>query len=106
MNTIMTGLGHRVDFVESGEAVVDAAARGVYDAVLMDVTLAGLDGIEATRRIRALPGKVGQVPVVGISGRTGSGDEAAARSAGMNFYFIKPVSPRKLAEALAAVTAL
>ena len=86
--------------------MVDAAARGVYDAVLMDVTLAGLDGIEATRRIRALPGKVSQVPVVGISGRTGSGDEVAARSAGMNFYFIKPVSPRKLAEALAAVTAL
>src|SRR5450755_314286 len=47
MNTIITELGHRVDFVETGEAAVEAAARGGYDAVLMDVTLAGLDGIEA-----------------------------------------------------------
>ena len=64
MNTILTELGHRVDFVESGEAAVDAVSRGSYDAVLMDVMLAGLDGIAATRRIRALPGKA----------RAGAGD--------------------------------
>ena len=103
MNTILSELGHRVDFVESGEAAVQAAARGGYDAVLMDVTLAGIDGVEATRRIRALPGKAGQVPVIGISGRSESGDEAAARAAGMNFYFAKPVSPGKLAQALATL---
>ncbi len=101
MNTILRELGHRVDFVESGEAAVKAAERGGYDAVLMDITLAGLDGLEATRRIRALAGKSGQVPVIGISGRTGSGDEGVARAAGMNFYFTKPVSPSKLAQALA-----
>ena len=83
---------------------MQAAARGGYDAGLMDVTLAGLDGIEATRRIRALPGKAGQVPVIGISGRTESGDEAAARAAGMNFYFSKPVGPGKLAQALATLS--
>ncbi len=103
MNTILSELGHRVDFVKSGEAAVQSATRGGYDAVLMDITLSGLDGIEATRRIRALPGKAGQVPVIGISGRTESGDEATARSAGMNFYFSKPVSPGKLAQALATV---
>jgi CheY-like chemotaxis protein/nitrogen-specific signal transduction histidine kinase len=101
MNTILRELGHRVDFVETGEAAVKAAERGGYDAVLMDITLSGLDGIEATRRIRALPGKVGKVTVIGISGRTESGDESAARAAGMNFYFGKPVSPGKLAQALA-----
>ncbi|MFN3655786.1 MAG: ATP-binding protein [Pseudolabrys sp.] len=100
MNTILSELGHRVDFVESGEAAVQAAARGGYDAVLMDVMLAGLDGVEATRRIRALPGRAGQMPVIGISGRTEHGDEEAARAAGMNFYFTKPVSPGKLAQAL------
>ena len=103
MNTILSELGHRVDFVKSGEAAVQGAVRGGYDAVLMDITLSGLDGIEASRRIRALPGKAGQVPVIGISGRTESGDEAAARSAGMNFYFSKPVSPGKLAQALATI---
>lgn len=103
MNTILGGLGHRVDFVESGEAAVQAAARGAYDAVLMDVTLPGLDGLEATRRIRALHGKAGQVPVICISGRAGSGEEADARVAGMNFYLVKPVSPGKLAHVLAAI---
>ncbi|HMA56577.1 MAG TPA: ATP-binding protein [Pseudolabrys sp.] len=101
MNTILRELGHRVDFAETGEAVVAAVERGGYDAVLMDVMLTGLNGIEAARRVRALSGKAGQTPIIGISGRGESGDEAIARAAGMNFYFVKPVSPRKLAQALA-----
>ncbi len=101
MNTILRELGHRVDFVETGEAAVDAAARGSYEALLMDITLPGLDGVEATRRIRALPGKAGQVPIIGISGHSDAADEVTARAAGMNFYFVKPVSPAKLAQALA-----
>lgn len=103
MNTIITELGHRIDFVESGEAAVEAAGRGGYDALLIDITLSGFDGIEATRRIRNLLGKAGQVTVIGISGRGDSTTEQAARAAGMNFYFAKPVSPAKLAEALAMV---
>jgi CheY-like chemotaxis protein len=103
MNTILTELGHRVDFVETGEAALRAATRGGYDAVLMDVMLPGFGGVEATRRIRALPGKAGQVPVIGISGRGEAVSEEAARAAGMNFYFTKPVSPGKLAQTLASV---
>lgn len=101
MNTILGELGHRVAFVESGEAV-DAVSRGSYDAVLMDVTLAGLDGIAATRRIRALPGNAGRMPVIGISGRGGDDEEAAARAAGMSDYLTKPVSPARLAKAISA----
>jgi len=101
MNTILGELGHRVDFAETGEAVIAAVERGNYDVVLMDVTLGGTSGIEAARRIRALPGMVGRTPIIGISGRGESSDEAAAGTAGMNFYFVKPVSPRKLAQALA-----
>jgi two-component system, sensor histidine kinase len=103
MNTILRELGHRTDFVETGEAVVAAVARGDYDAVLMDVVLSGLSGIEATQRIRALPGNAGKTPVIGISGRSERGDEQAARAAGMNAYLVKPVSPAKLAQTLAAV---
>ncbi len=85
LNTILTELGHRADFVGSGEAAVEAVARG-YDVVLMDVTLSGLDGLEATRRIRALPAPLAQTPMIGISGRSEPGDEAAARAAGMDVY--------------------
>jgi CheY-like chemotaxis protein len=105
MNTILRELGHRVDFVETGEAAVAAAARGGYDAVLMDITLGGLNGVEATQRIRALPGSAGKTPVIGISGRSERGNEQAARAAGMNVYFVKPVSPAKLAQALAGLVA-
>jgi CheY-like chemotaxis protein len=97
LNTILTELGHRVDFVGTGEGAVETVAAGAHDMVLMDVTLPGIDGIEATRRIRALAGDVARTPIVGISGRATPGDEAAARAAGMNAYLVKPLSPSALA---------
>jgi two-component system, sensor histidine kinase len=100
LSTILSELGHRTDFVSSGEAAVAAVARGKYDAVLMDVTLSGLDGLEATRRIRAISGRHGQIPVIGLSALSGAQDEARARGAGMTAYLAKPVSPATLAETL------
>jgi CheY-like chemotaxis protein len=100
LNTILTELGHRADFVGSGEEAVEAVKRG-YDVVLMDVTLPGIDGLEATRRIRALAGAAGRTSIVGISGRTETGDEEAARAAGMNSYLRKPISPSALSVAIA-----
>jgi len=104
LNTILTDLGHRADFVGSGEEAIAAVPRG-YDAVLMDITLPGIDGLEATRRIRALPGAAALTPIIGISGRSEAGDEQAARAAGMDSYLRKPVSPSALSGALAAVSA-
>ena len=103
MNAILTELGHRVDFAGSGETAVEAVLRGGPDVVLIDITLAGMDGFEATRRIRALPGTAATMPVIGISGRTGARDADAAIAAGMNAYLTKPVSPRVLADTLASV---
>ncbi len=100
MKTIVTELGHAIDFAENGESAVTAAARKAYDAVLIDVTLPRVDGIEATRRIRALPGKAGRVKIIGISGRGDAVTEQAALAAGMNHYFVKPISPSRLAVAL------
>lgn len=104
LNTILTELGHSADFVGSGEEALAAVPRG-YDAILMDITLPGIDGVEATRRIRALGADVGRTPIVGITGRGESGAEDAARAAGVNFYLRKPVSPSALSEALTAVVA-
>jgi CheY-like chemotaxis protein len=101
LNTILTELGQRVDFVESGEQAVAALAGG-YDAILMDVTLTGIDGLEATRRIRALGGKLGATPIIGISGHSEPGDREAALTAGMNAYLHKPLSPSMLREAIVA----
>jgi two-component system, sensor histidine kinase len=69
----------------------------------MDVTLPDIDGIEATRRIRALADPVGRVPIVGVSGRGNAADEVAARAAGMNGYLAKPLSPSALTRVLGSV---
>ncbi len=101
LNTILTEFGHRADFVGSGEAAAEAAARGGYDLVLMDVTLAGIDGLEATKRIRALPGRAGRIPVIGISALGSADDRKRAAAAGMSAYLVKPVTPAALAEVMA-----
>jgi two-component system, sensor histidine kinase len=102
LNTILTELGHRADFVGTGEEAVDTVQRG-YDVVLMDVKLPDIDGLETTRRIRALAGPHARTPIIGISGRTEIGDEVAGRTAGMNAYLRKPISPSALAEAFSAL---
>jgi CheY-like chemotaxis protein len=104
LNTILTELGHKVDFAASGESAVEAVVRGGYDLVLMDVILPDVDGIDATRRIRALAGAAARTPIIGISGRAAPGDEATARAAGMDAYVTKPLSPSRLAEVIAATT--
>jgi CheY-like chemotaxis protein/nitrogen-specific signal transduction histidine kinase len=100
LNVVLGELGHRVDFVASGEEAVAAAARGGHDAVLMDIALGGIDGFEATRRIRALASPQGAVPVIGVSGGSGDGDPARAAAAGMDAYLRKPASPAALQAAL------
>jgi two-component system, sensor histidine kinase len=101
-NAMLTPLGHSLQFVGSGEAAVSAAGGGGFDLVLMDVTLPGVDGLEAARRIRALKGPANATPIIGVSGRAGDEEERKALSAGMDAYLVKPVTPAALVAALAA----
>jgi CheY-like chemotaxis protein len=98
LNAILTELGHQAEFVGQGEAAPARLALGDFDAVLMDMVLPGIDGVEAIARIRALQPPLGRIPIIGISGR--SEDEAASRAAGADMFLVKPVSPRALATAL------
>jgi CheY-like chemotaxis protein len=98
LNTILTELGHQAEFVGRGEDAVKRIAQGGFDAVLMDMVLPGISGIEAIGRIRALGAPAGRIAIIGVSGR--SDDEAASRAAGGDAFLVKPVSPRALATAL------
>jgi two-component system, sensor histidine kinase len=98
LNTILNELGHQAEFVGRGEAAAERIAQGGFDAVLMDMVLEGIDGIETIRRIRALKSPYGRIPIIGVSGR--DDDEAASREAGADAFLLKPVSPRALAAAL------
>jgi CheY-like chemotaxis protein len=102
LNTILNELGHQAEFIGRGEAAAERIAQGGFDAVLMDMVLPGIDGIEAIRRIRALAAPSGQIPIIGVSGR--DDDEAASRAAGADAFLLKPVSPRALATALLQAT--
>jgi CheY-like chemotaxis protein len=102
LNTILTELGHHAEFIGRGEDAVERIAAGEFDAVLMDMVLPGIDGIEAIRRIRSLNSPLGRIAIIGVSGR--GDDEAASRAAGADAFLVKPVSPRSLATALLEAT--
>jgi CheY-like chemotaxis protein/nitrogen-specific signal transduction histidine kinase len=102
LNAVLTELGHQAEFVGRGEDAPDRILQGSFDAVLMDMVLPGIDGIEAIRRIRALGPPFGAIAIIGVSGR--SDDEAAARGAGADAFLVKPVSPRALAIVLLEAT--
>jgi CheY-like chemotaxis protein len=102
LNAILTELGHSAEFIGRGEAAAERIAEGAFDAVLMDMVLPGIDGIEAIRRIRALGPPSGRIAIIGVSGR--DDDEAASRAAGADAFLVKPVSPRALATALLEAT--
>jgi two-component system, sensor histidine kinase len=102
LNTILTELGHQAEFIGRGEAVIERIEQGGFDAVLMDMVLPGIDGVEAIRRIRTLGVPLGCIAIIGVSGR--GEDEARCRTAGADAFLLKPVSPRALATALLEAT--
>jgi CheY-like chemotaxis protein/nitrogen-specific signal transduction histidine kinase len=107
LNAVLTELGHQTEFIGRGEFAAERVMQGVaqgggFDAVLMDMVLPGISGIEAIRRIRALEAPLGNIAIVGVSGR--DDDEVASRAAGADAFLLKPVSPRALATVLLEAT--
>jgi CheY-like chemotaxis protein len=96
--------GHTCTFAEDGEKAVALAAQGGFDVVLMDVQMPVIDGMEATRRIRALGTAVARVPVIAVTANAMSGDREKYLAAGMDGYVSKPITIAALAEALETAT--
>jgi PAS domain S-box-containing protein len=93
-------LGYRPVVVTSGRQAVASVLAGGFEVVLMDVHMPDLDGLEASRRIRA-SGTDGDRPwIVALTASVSAADQAAARKAGMNDYLSKPFSARALAAVL------
>jgi PAS domain S-box-containing protein len=86
---------------DSGEAAVAAAASGDFAAILMDVRMPGMDGLEATRRIRALGGSCSQVPIVALTAQVFTEQIEACRAAGMDTHVAKPFTLDTLLGAIA-----
>jgi PAS domain S-box-containing protein len=103
--TILERLGCAVDVACDGREALDAIRGAAYDAVLMDMMMPEMDGLQATRAIRALAGESGRVPVIALTANAFAEDRAACEAAGMNGFVAKPVTAARLREALAAALA-
>lgn len=97
--------GHRVTAVEDGPSAIAAVAASPFDVVLMDVRMPGMDGLEATRRIRILPSPQGQVLILALTAQAFSDQIEECVDAGMDGHMSKPFSPDNLRDAVARVIA-
>jgi CheY-like chemotaxis protein/signal transduction histidine kinase len=82
--------------VADGVEAVEAAANGHFDLILMDIRMPRMDGIAATRAIRALPGPVSQIPIVALTANADPADVRAYLEAGMNDVVEKPIKADRL----------
>lgn len=101
--------GAIVTHAKDGESAVEMFAASVpheYDVVLMDIMMPGIDGLEATRQIRALDREdAATTPIIAVSANAFADDRRLSREAGMNAHLSKPVSSQELVEALAHIAA-
>jgi len=94
--TILESFGYTIDFAEDGIEAVAAARRNRYDLILMDVQMPNLDGLEATRQIRAFEGAAGAVPIIAMTASAMEGDRKQCLDAGMDDYVSKPIDTSQL----------
>ena len=85
---------------EDGAAGIEMAARHRPDLILMDLSLPGIDGWEATRRLKARP-ETAAIPVIALTAHAMRGDEARARACGCDDYLTKPIDEDQLFATLA-----
>jgi len=110
MRSLLTRLGHQAVIATNGEEALESwlAARSAgapYDLVLMDIQMPGLDGIEATKRIRVVEANGRRTPILALTANTLAEDRHACFEAGMDGFLVKPLDREKLTEALAGLNA-
>lgn len=97
-------LGHRVTLADGGQAAIEAAAAGSFDVVMMDLHMPGMDGLEATRRIRALPGDREPPHILALTADLTDGSRQRCALAGIERILGKPLQLAALQRMLAAVS--
>jgi signal transduction histidine kinase/CheY-like chemotaxis protein len=89
-------LGCEVHVVDGGEKAVEAVRKGLYSHVFMDIQMPGMDGLEATRAIRALTDLAAQPVIIALTANATTMDRHHCLEAGMDDYASKPVDPKTL----------
>ena len=96
---LLRHVGLTVDVASDGEEALTRAATTPYDLILMDIQMPRMDGLEATRRLRATPAYA-TTPILAMTANAFVDDRKAALAAGMNDHLVKPIDPERLYRAL------
>ncbi len=102
---LLENLGAAVETAADGYAGVDAATRGGFDIILMDIQMPGIDGVEATRRIRTDGGASAATPIVALTANVLAHQRQAYLDAGMDGVVGKPIAPGALLAEIALAAA-
>jgi signal transduction histidine kinase/ActR/RegA family two-component response regulator len=101
---MLANAGHSYELASTGTGTIDKHKHGHFDAILMDVHMPEMDGLEATRRIRsAEESKFAHVPIVGVTASAGKNDLQACLDSGMDFCIAKPIEISELRDILSRV---
>jgi CheY-like chemotaxis protein len=106
IGAMLTQLGHSYELACDGLEVLAKLQRGSYDLILMDIQMPNLDGLAATRAIRALDGSAGQIPIIALTANTMVEDRQTYLEAGMDDHVAKPIDAQKLARAISSAVEL
>ena len=98
---LLAKLGHASVVVENGQEALELLPREQFDAIFMDISLPGMSGLEATRRIRALGGSTRNIPIVATTAHVMPGDRDTFLAADMDAYLAKPLAMEELKAVLA-----
>ena len=105
VTAILGGLGLALDTVCNGAEAVEAARTGAYDLILMDVHMPVMDGLDATRAIRAMDGATGRTPIIALTANVQPEQVVRCREAGMDGHVGKPIQISELLAAMATASA-
>ena len=101
MAAMLQQAGHQADIVSNGVEALQALATLPYDVILMDIHMPEMDGIEATRHIRAGDAKIRHVPIIALTANAMQGDRERFLAAGMNGHVVKPIDRTLLLDTIA-----
>jgi signal transduction histidine kinase/ActR/RegA family two-component response regulator len=106
IGAMLAQMGHTCDIARDGHEAVAKVVGARYDLVLMDIQMPNLDGLSATRRIRAMDTDARSVPIIALTANAMVEDREACIEAGMDDHVFKPVEAKELARAIARLPAL
>jgi CheY-like chemotaxis protein len=95
-SSLLKKAGHSVEIAGNGREALDLISAGEFDVVLMDMHMPEMDGLEATKAIRAMPAPVSQIPIVALTAAGAESDVQTCMDAGMNYFLVKPFRMERL----------